>query len=944
MTTSEDSQVKQFSHPNEWLGLEDPNPGNLATGGTSASESDSTDLLRDFEIGGELSPRVALRLLNAAVLQSTESILITDANLDLPGPKIVFVNPAFSQMTGYEPNEIIGKTPSILYGPATDRNVLERLREELPREHVFDGEAVMYRKDGSEYIQRWHVTPIRGADGTITHYAAVQRDVTELRDKERRIARMNRARALIGSVSSTLLRAEDRVDLFREVCRVLVTQGTFAVAWLGEMDPGSQKLTTVAVNDLCENPDHSERPLDALLPAFDEIARHALRERSPAIVNDVANSLTLSESGRNLQDQGLLSAVAYPLFAFERLDSVLVLTATERNFFDEEEVTLLNWLAVELSSSIEHMENAHKLKRLTYFDALTGFANTTLFRDRLGQFIRAARESSRKVCVAVLDLEDFTQINNAFTRSGGDDLLLAVTERLRGAFTEPFALGRLGADTFAVASPGENELVASKLCEAICNVMAAPFSIGGQNLAVSAQTGIAIFPDDSEDEIKLFKHAELALKLCKSSGQRCVYYSAELNARVTQRIGLEAELRRAVANGEFILRYQPRLDMISGEIVGAEALIRWNHPERGLVEPGSFIALAEDMGLIVAIGAWVIDTICAQQAAWIAAGIPVVPIAANVSAVQLEKDDLVTTVRAALTKHSLEPSHLHLEITESVVMNDAVAAAEVLSGLRNLGISLALDDFGTGYSSLALLKRLPFNYVKIDRGFVADITHSAGDSAIALAVIAIAERMGLTVVAEGVETKSQFTYLLRNGCHEMQGHYFSPAVALDEFEGFLRTGKRLAQDAIGDETRRSVLVVDDEPGIRAALSRMLRRDGYRVITASSGSAGLELLALHTVQVIIADQRMPEMSGTQFLSVVKDLYPDTMRIILSGYSDLKVVTDSVNRGSVFRFLTKPWDDDVLREQVRDAFRRYLPREGVNSSRSDVTKRAESPRNQ
>jgi CheY-like chemotaxis protein len=282
---------------------------------------------------------------------------------------------------------------------------------------------------------------------------------------------------------------------------------------------------------------------------------------------------------------------------------------------------------------------------------------------------------------------------------------------------------------------------------------------------------------------------------------------------------------------------------------------------------------------------------------------------------------LLKLVNAALAAHSLDAKYLDLELTESAVMNDSAAAIKTLQALRKRGVGLALDDFGTGYSSLALLKRFPFSSVKIDQSFIADITQNAEDAAIATAIIAMAHRLNLKVVAEGVETQGQFNYLRAQACDEMQGNFFSAAVAKQTFESQLRNNKHITLPAPEPTDQRTLLLVDDEPGIRAALSRMLRRDGYRILTAATGSEGLEVLSVNSVQVIISDQRMPGMSGTEFLNIVKELYPDTVRIILSGYTDLEVVTESVNRGAVFKFLTKPWNDDLLREQVRDAFRRY-----------------------
>jgi EAL domain-containing protein (putative c-di-GMP-specific phosphodiesterase class I)/FixJ family two-component response regulator len=450
-----------------------------------------------------------------------------------------------------------------------------------------------------------------------------------------------------------------------------------------------------------------------------------------------------------------------------------------------------------------------------------------------------------------------------------------------------------------------------------------PFSIDDREVSIGMQAGIALFPTDGTDGKEVFKNAEAALKLAKSSGEPYAYHSSEMNAQIALRLTRVDQLRAAVAAQQFVLHFQPRVDMTSGEVVGAEALIRWQHPDRGLVNPGDFIALAEETGLIVPIGSWVIDTVCAQQAAWIAEGLNTVPIAVNLSSAQFETGDLLQIVRDALAAHSLDPRLLELELTESAVMHDSAAAARTLQALRKLGVRLALDDFGTGYSSLAHLKRFPFSSVKIDRSFIADIIRNADDAAIANAIIAMAHRLNLKVVAEGVETQGQFNYLRAQACDEMQGFFFSPAVAKEAFESNLRSGKHMTLSAPSAADQRTLLLVDDEPSICAALIRMLRRDGYRILAAASGREGLEVLALNSVQVIISDQRMPGMSGTEFLNTVKQLYPDTVRIILSGYTDLNVVTESVNRGAVFKFLTKPWDDDLLREQVRDAFRRYSP---------------------
>jgi len=748
-------------------------------------------------------------------------------------------------------------------------------------------------------------------------------EIARRKEQEYKITRLSRIRAVIAGVSSAMLRLHNRGELLQEACRIATTHGVFPMAWISEIDQRTSKSEIVAWQSV----DQRSRDLIVNLnlrkswPETDRPSYRALHAARPIIVNDVATDPTIAPIRDDLLRHGYQSVAAFPLFVDTQVTAVLVLPAVECSFFDAEEIALLQWLTADLSFALEHIHKSQQLDYLAYYDALTGLPNLQLFRDRLDQLIHSAKLEYGKVCVVVVDLEHFTHINDTLGRDAGDELLRQVGARFQEFLIEPYTLGHIGADTFAAAGPLGDEIIPVKY-ERMVHALKQPFSVNGREVTVAMQAGIAMFPEDGGDGASVFKNAEVALKLAKSSAERFTYHSSEVHARVEERLALEKQLRIAVEAQQFVLYYQPKIDMISGELVGAEALIRWQHPDKGLIAPGGFITLAEETGLIVPIGSWVINTVCAQQAAWIAANIAVVPIAVNISSAQFEKGDLLRTVRHALTVNSLNAKLLDLELTESAVMNDLGAAT--LKDLRKLGVGLALDDFGTGYSSLAHLKRLPFNSVKIDRSFVTEITQNAEDAAITTAIIAMAHSLNLKVVAEGVETQGQFNYLLTQACDEMQGNFFRAAVPREEFETDLRSGRRMELPTPSPAEERTLLLVDDEPSISKALTRMLRRDGYRILTALSGAAGLELLAINRVQVIISDQRMPGMSGTEFLYAVKQLYPDTVRIILSGYTDLEVVTESVNRGAVFKFLTKPWDDDSLREQVRDAFRRYPPK--------------------
>lgn len=746
-------------------------------------------------------------------------------------------------------------------------------------------------------------------------------DITERVEQEAKIARLMRVRAVMSGITSAMLRVRDRDDLLQEACRVATTEGVFPVAWVTAVDPLTLRSKIVAAHGDPEAVSLvSKFSTPEMWQEYERPSVRVARSKRPLIINNLGSEPTMAPIRDAIVHGGYRSCAALPLTVDGDVVAVMGFLAVERDFFDAQEVALLESLAADLSYALENIEKAKRLDYLASYDTLTELPNVRVFSDRLEQFVNAARQERNVVCVVVLDLERFTQINDTLGRSVGDELLRQVAGRFDRFLIEPYTLGRVAADTFAAAAPGGSQSVAMKLCDRMFEALAEPFRVGANEVRISAQAGIALFPEDGGDGNGVFKNAEAALKLAKSSGKPYLYYSQEMNARMLKRLALEQELRAAIEAQQFVLYYQPRVDMISGELVGAEALIRWEHPSKGLVMPSEFIGLAEETGLIVPIGSWAIRAVCAQQAAWLATGGVTVPIAVNLSSVQFDKDDLLQIVREALSAYGLEARLLDLELTESAVMSDTAAATQTLRALRQIGVGLALDDFGTGYSSLALLKRFPFRSVKIDQSFIAHVTHNAEDAAIATAIIAMAHRLNLKVVAEGVETQGQFNFLRAQGCDEMQGNYFSAAVPSDVFARQMRDNKRipLPPEVKGQAT---LLLVDDEPGIRAALTRLLRPDGYRILTAGNGLEALELLAVDPVQVIISDQRMPGMSGTEFLDTVKQLYPDTVRIILSGYTDLAVVTESVNRGAVFKFLTKPWDDEQLREQVRDAFRRY-----------------------
>ena len=569
----------------------------------------------------------------------------------------------------------------------------------------------------------------------------------------------------------------------------------------------------------------------------------------------------------------------------------------------------------------ERVNYEAQLEYQSTHDALTGLANRTLLGDRLEQAIVFAHRAGRLVAVMMIDVDRFKLVNDTLGHTCGDALIREVGERLSRCVRPGDTVARLGGDEFMVVmSDMASEDDAATLARHLLETVATPMKLECHDMIVTASLGVALYPKDGEQASILLKNADVAMYRAKELGRNSFqFYSPEFNARTLERLELETRLRGALKQGELVLYYQPQVDLQSGRMIGAEALIRWNHPVLGMVSPADFIPLAEETGLIVPIGEWVIETACRQLKAWQDEGLPDMVLSVNVSARQFQQENLSRVVAQALHQSDVQARCLDLEVTESAAMRNPDQTIAILRQLKEIGVKVSLDDFGTGYSSLNYLKRFPIDTLKIDRSFVNDITTDPDVAAIALSVISLAHSLKLGVIAEGVETEAQLSLLRRHRCDKMQGFFFSRPVPAAEFAAMQREGRML--DAHGAEpsaTVRTLLLVDDEAFILTALQRVLRGQGYRILKASSAEEGLELLALNEVQVIVSDQRMPGMNGTEFLCRVKEMYPDTIRIVLSGYTDLALVTEAINRGAIFRFLSKPWEDEQLRAQIHEAF--------------------------
>jgi diguanylate cyclase (GGDEF)-like protein/PAS domain S-box-containing protein len=582
----------------------------------------------------------------------------------------------------------------------------------------------------------------------------------------------------------------------------------------------------------------------------------------------------------------------------------------------------------------ERLLAAQRLRHMASYDSLTGLPNRTLFYQTLSEAIELARDKQWRIAVMFIALDRFKIINDSLGAALGDEMLRQFSSRLVQCVRIRDTVGRLGGDEFAlILTMTRDQQDAINVANEVREALRAPFDLHGQQAGLTTSIGIAMYPDDATDPDTLLRYADTAMVRAKEAGRDGYrFFTAGMNVQVLARLDLELALRRALEQDEFLLYYQPKVNLSTGRISGAEALLRWNRPGFGLVFPAEFIPVMEETGLIVRAGAWIIDEACRQIAQWAADGTGELRVAVNVSSRQFVEGDLEADIRSAIARHNVDPALLELELTESALMSNAERTIGVLTNLKALGIKIAIDDFGTGYSSLAYLKRFPIDKLKIDIAFVRDITVNPDDAAIALAIISMAHSMKMQVIAEGVESRAQMAYLRRHRCDEIQGFHFSRALPARQMAELLGANRALPREPEStDSGRQTLLLVDSDVNVLSSLHRLLRRDGYRILTALSPAEGFELLALHEVHVIVCDQRMPIMSGTEFLSKVKEMYPDTIRIILSGYTGLEAVLDSINRGAIYRFYTKPWDDTQLRDNIRLAFNHYWLMNGARDER-------------
>lgn len=455
------------------------------------------------------------------------------------------------------------------------------------------------------------------------------------------------------------------------------------------------------------------------------------------------------------------------------------------NAVTDESGRVMNYIAV-ASDLTRRKAAAERINFLAYYDALTRLPNRALLQDRLRQVIANARRGGHEAAVLFADLDRFKYINDSLGHVAGDTLLQEVAKRLQGLLRESDIVSRTGGDEFVIVLQQVAGMEdAANVARKVYHAVARPFTIDGHELSITMSIGVSLYPRDGTSIAALMKCADIAMYRSKESGQEYCFYTPEMNEAATERLRIEMDLRRALECGELSMHYQPQVDARSGHIVGAEALVRWHHPELGYVSPGQFIPVAEECGLIRRIGEWGLAEVCSQNLAWQARGLPAIPVAVNISAAHFSSPHFRETVVDVLEATGLQPGFLELEITESALMHNPTATAESLKAMREIGVQLSVDDFGTGYSSLSYLKHFPIDKLKIDQAFVAGIPDDADDTAITLAVIQMARSLKLKVIAEGVETAEQLAFLREHACDQIQGYYFSRPLPPEEFAALL---------------------------------------------------------------------------------------------------------------------------------------------------------------
>jgi diguanylate cyclase (GGDEF)-like protein len=670
-------------------------------------------------------------------------------------------------------------------GPALAAAVRESISS--PRDNV--SLQLMCRDAGG---RRWFEARLASLPQDSAGYLVTCEDITQRRKAERRLRRfraVERARrrqatqhALLAHFGQFALENPPIGELSTQAIEVIRSGLGIGLCRLLRSGPDDHILLHVAGSGWDESWVRAQQ-FDAVVETEN---RFVLGTRESIVVSDYSRESRFQPSPIQ-QIHGVRSAVEVLICGAGGTYGIVGAYSPEAGRFDGDSANFMQNVSNTLAAFIERKATEDRLSYMAQFDALTGLPNRSMYLDRLGQTLIEAARDKLAVAVLFVDIDRFKNVNDTLGHSAGDTLLVKIAERLKGSVRLGDSIGRLSGDEFAVAVAHlAREDHAAVVAQKIVTGLAAPFVIEGHSVYVSASVGISVYPSDGTEPDVLVKNADTAMYRAKQSGRNAYqFYLPQMHARATQRLRLESQLRGALDRDEYRIHYQPKIDLKTGLISGLEALLRWQSPDRGLVQPGEFISVLEDAGLIIPVGEWVIASVCSQIRRWQSAVAVVPPVAVNLSARQFRQQDLDAVIGRILTDSRIDPHLLEFELTESILMTDAESAVDTLRQIKARGIRLALDDFGTGYSSLSYLKRFPLDALKIDRAFIRDVTENPDDVSIVVAIISLARSLRLKVIAEGVETQEQLEFLRRHGCDEAQGYYIARPMDTDSVSRLL---------------------------------------------------------------------------------------------------------------------------------------------------------------
>ena len=605
-----------------------------------------------------------------------------------------------------------------------------------------------------------------------------------LQESQRKTADLARLYLILSNINSAIVRLHDREELFKEACRIAVHQGGYPVAWVNKRPTAGVDTEDHWCHRNGDESTCQTTPVEGLCAEVRGSLDLVYAEGKAVVRHRPSDSLaTWNSSG-----QGYAAYALLPLVLDGQVIGVFALFSEEPDAFNPEEMRLLAEMASDISFALDHIQKGEQLNYLAYYDALTGLPNRSLLLERLLLQIQAAERDGTMVALLLVNLVHFSDINDTYGHHMGDSLLKLVGERLRGSVSNAGTVARVGADRFALSltNIAETDQVAHLLGQEVLSSFEKSFQVDGTDIHLNVQVGISLFPSDATSAETLYKNAEIALKRVQGKGESYLLYDAAMNERIIHSVTMQAKLRKAIARGELVVHYQPKVSAINRRILGMEALLRYADPELGVVLPDRFIALLEETGMIVEVGTWVMRRVAEDLRSWRGLGIEPPRVAVNVSPIQLQQKHFLESLREIVEEGSGHNDGLDMEITESAVMEEVKENIPKLEAVREMGFRIAIDDFGTGYSSLSYLSQLPVHALKIDRSFIVEMTERPNSLAIVSAIISLAHSLDLEVIAEGVEQEEQAKLLRLLRCDLIQGNLYSPPLPAEEIVALLR--------------------------------------------------------------------------------------------------------------------------------------------------------------